>query len=72
MPDLDPEVLIDHVKRLSDRSEVLDNVIERADRGLNFALQQIELTKGFPNAEYWTGKRDAYTAILEVILGINQ
>jgi hypothetical protein len=64
------EAIVDHVQELQHRSDRLAAIMQRASRGLDFSLSQQELTKGFPNSEYWTGKVDAYTALLETGFGL--
>lgn len=65
------DAIVDHVQELQRRSDRLDAIMARAGSGLDFALHQQELTKGFPNAQYWTGKVDGYRAILEVGFGLD-
>lgn len=64
---MDTELLIAHVQMLQGVSENAARAHARATEGLAFAKSQEELTKGFTNGEYWHGKVDAYTAILELL-----
>jgi hypothetical protein len=65
------DAVVDHVQELQRRSDRLDAIMERASRGLDFAMAQQELTKGFPNAAYWEGKEHGYRAILEIGFGLD-
>ena len=63
--------LLDHVRELQRRSDILDAVIERADRGLAFALDQLDhFTESDQWSRPWEYKRDAYAAILEAAFGL--
>jgi hypothetical protein len=60
---MNTEEMVAHIQELQKRSDRLDAVMERAGRGLDFAL-------GRPKTIYWQAKIDAYTAVLEVAFGL--